>query len=46
MGFEEPTAEPEPGLPDDAYEKLDEAVSSAFGDISYDVDDMDGAFYG
>ena len=46
MGFEEPTAEPEPDLPDDAYEKLDEAVSSAFGDISYDVDDMDGAFYG
>ena len=33
MGFEDAPDDPMTDLPDDVYEKLDEAVTSAFGDI-------------
>lgn len=45
MGFEDAPGDPMTDLPDDAYEKIDSAVNSAFGDLSGDMggdyDDVD-----
>lgn len=45
MGFENAPDDPMTDLPDDVYEKIDNAVSSAFGDIGGDGYGDDDDFY-